>query len=40
MNKIISILSTLDEPFIDPNSPPESIKGMMDELYDMIYEWV
>lgn len=40
MNKIISILSTLNEPFIDPNSPPESIKDMMDELYDMIYEWV
>lgn len=40
MNKILSILSTLDTPFIDPNDPPESIKGMMDELYDMIFEWV
>lgn len=40
MNKIISILSTLDVPFIDPNKPPECIKGLMDELYDMIYEWV
>lgn len=40
MNKIISILSTLDVPFIDPNKPPECIKGLMDEFYDMIYEWV
>ena len=40
MNKIINILSTLDVPFIDPNKPPECIKGLMDELYDMIYEWV
>lgn len=40
MNKIISILSTLDTPFIDPNKPPECIKDSMDELYDMIYEWV
>lgn len=40
MNKIINILSTLDVPFIDPNKPPECIKDLMDELYDMIYEWV
>ena len=40
MNKIISILSTLDVPFLDPNKPPECVKDLMDELYDMIYEWV
>ena len=40
MNKLIQILSTLDVPFIDPNKPPECIKDMMDELYQMIFEWV
>ena len=40
MTKITQILSTLDVPFIDPNKPPECIKEMMDELYDMIFEWV
>lgn len=40
MNKIVQILSTLDVPFIDPNEPPECISGLMDELYQMIYEWV
>lgn len=40
MNKIVNILSTLDVPFIDPNKPPKCIKEQMDELYDMIYEWV
>lgn len=40
MNKIIQILSTLDVPFIDPNKPPQEVKDMMDELYQMIYEWV
>lgn len=40
MNKIVQILSTLDVPFIDPNKPPECIKDMMEELYQMIYEWV
>ena len=40
MNKIVQILSTLDVPFIDPNKPPECIKDMMEELYQMIFEWV
>ena len=40
MSKIIQILSTLDVPFIDPNKPPECIKDLMEELYQMIYEWV
>lgn len=40
MNKITQILSTLDTPFIDPNDPPECVKDMMEELYQMIYEWV
>lgn len=40
MNKIVQILSTLDSPFIDPNKPPQEVKDMMDELYEMIYEWV
>lgn len=40
MNKIVQILSTLDVPFIDPNKPPQEVKDMMDELYQMIYEWV
>ena len=40
MNKIVQILSTLDVPFIDPNKPPQEVKDMMDELYEMIYEWV
>ena len=40
MNKILNILSTLDVPFLDPNKPPECIKDAMDDLYDMIYEWV
>lgn len=38
--KIVEILSSLDTPFLDPNSPPDSIKDLMDELYDMIFEWV
>jgi hypothetical protein len=38
MNKIIQILSTLDVPFIDPNKPPQEVKDMMDELYQMIYD--
>ena len=40
MNKLIQILSTLDVPFLDPNKPPECIKDMMEELYQMIFEWV
>lgn len=40
MNKIVQILSTLNSPFIDPNKPPQEVKDMMDELYEMIYEWV
>jgi hypothetical protein len=40
MNKITQILYTLDTPFIDPNKPPECIKDMMEELYQMIYDWV
>lgn len=40
MNKIINILSSLDTPFIDPNKAPDCIKDQMDELYQMIYEWV
>lgn len=40
MNKIIEILSKLDVPFIDPNDPPASVVNEMNELYQMIYEWV
>ena len=40
INLIINILSTLKTPFIDPNDIPEEIKPMMDELYNLIYEFV
>lgn len=40
MSKIINILSSLDVPFLDPNKPPQCIKDQMDELYEMIFEWV
>ena len=40
MNKIVQILSILDVPFLDPNKPPVIAKDLIDELYQMIYEWV
>lgn len=40
MNKIVQILSALDVPFLDPNKPPAVAKDLIDELYQMLYEWV
>lgn len=40
MNKIIEILSKLETPFIDPNKIPEEVKPQMEELYEMVKEWV
>lgn len=34
------ILELLDEPFMDPNEPPESIKVELDELLDILREYV
>lgn len=40
MGMIVDILSTLNVPFIDPNEPPEEIKGKIDYLYEVLKEWV
>ena len=40
MNRIIQILSKLDTAFMDPNDIPEVIKDDMEELYNLIYEFV
>lgn len=40
MKMLVKILSTLDEPFIDPNDPPKIIKDILDEFYLLIKEWV
>lgn len=39
-NTLINILSELNEPFIDPNSPPEEIRESLEELYELIKEYV
>lgn len=40
MNTIINILSKLETPFLDPNEPPKEIEDLMNNLYEMIKEWV
>lgn len=37
---IIKILSKLDEPFMNPNDPPECIKSELDTLVELIKEYV
>lgn len=40
MNLLVKILSTLDIPFLDPNSPPEIITEDLNSLYELIKEYV
>ena len=39
-NKVIGVLASLDEPFMDPNKPPKCIEEPIEELYELIKEWV
>lgn len=39
-DKIQLILDTLEKPFQDPNSPPENIKPILDELYGYMKDYV
>lgn len=39
-NGLIYILSLLDEPFLNPNKVPETIKIEMDEMFNLIKEYV
>ena len=34
-NKVIGVLASLDEPFMDPNKPPKCIEEPIEELYEM-----
>ena len=40
LNKLIKILTLLDEPFMNPNKPPEIIKEDLDEFVSLIKEYV
>ena len=40
MNMIINTLSKLEEPFMNPNEPPEYIKENLEAIYDLMYEYV
>jgi hypothetical protein len=40
MNKIIFMLQKMDCHFIDPNKPPKIIKDELDEIYELIKEYV
>lgn len=37
---ILFILQSLDEPFIDPNNPPEKVIVSLDALKDLLFEYV
>ena len=37
---LLYILKSLKRPFLDPNIPPEEIKVELDELVDIVYEYV
>lgn len=39
-NTILTFLSKLEAPYMDPNEVPEESKAELDILYDMIYEYV
>lgn len=39
-NILISILSTLKTPYMDPNNPPEEIKDLLDQFTDILTEYV
>lgn len=39
-NLLVNILVTLKAPFLNPNEPPEEIKGMLDELLFYLKEYV
>ena len=39
-NLIIKILCELEEPFMDPNNPPEEIQDDLDLLTDLLFEYV
>ena len=40
MNMIINTLSKLEEPFMNPNEPPEYIMNDLEAIYDLMYEYV
>lgn len=40
MSMVINILDKLEEPFMNPNEPPEYIKEDLSNLYDLLYEFV
>lgn len=40
MNALVDILSTLETPFINPNTPPEEIKDKLNDFYELFKEWV
>lgn len=37
---ILSILATLDAPFMDPNNPPDEIKDQLEMFHDLLHEYV
>lgn len=39
-NLLLKCLSELEEPFLDPNSPPDIIKEDLDALRDLLHEYV
>ena len=39
-NTILSFLCKLEAPYMDPNEVPEEAKDSLDELYDLMYEYV
>ena len=39
-NLLLKCLSELEEPFLDPNSPPDIIKEDFDVLRDLLHEYV
>lgn len=40
MNKIISMLTKLRTPYVNPNKPPEAIKKDLEEFWDLLKEFV
>ena len=40
MNLIMTVLSKLEAPFVDPNKVPDEVKEDMNLLFDLMYEYV
>lgn len=40
MNQIMTVLSKLEAPFVDPNKVPDEVKDDMNLLFDLMYEYV